>query len=116
MSLRRTVLVLMVGLFACMLPACVNEHIAPDPKAVYNQRFDLPEIKRRAKDLRPGMAKIEVAAIIGAPAESRYDVWIYKSLDRGGLIVPTSSLYVYFDRGVYTHHNTKPVILSETVE
>ena len=43
------------------------------------QAMSLTAVKILANDLSPGMTRAEVLTLLGAPAEYRGDVWVYRS-------------------------------------
>jgi outer membrane protein assembly factor BamE (lipoprotein component of BamABCDE complex) len=81
---------------------------------VYNgghpkQKYDLPQIRKRVKALRPGMPKSEVFILLGSPAEDHGTTWVYLP-DETGYILPTELLEVRFERNRYVSHEFRPVV------
>jgi len=115
-------IVLGMQLFGCKqtLPITAPLHAANltgeawkhEKQIEFNQKYDLNEVKKRAKHLRRGMSKYHVLITLGSPAEKSYDKWVYRS-SRAGLLLPTDRLHVQFQSGRYVRHGTGLVILGE---
>ena len=89
-------LLIVLGLVGC---ATDGPAAAPDREVPLAQRNDLALVSVRAADLRPGMSKAEVYALLGAPAEYGNGTWVYRGADGGELVVR-------FDGDRYTGHGT----------
>jgi hypothetical protein len=83
-----------------------------EPTPTAYQKYPLDEVQKRAKELEPGMPRVQVLLLLGSPAEKQPHQWIYRD-SREGLLLPTSSLVVEFENGKYTRHHTVPVVLGE---
>ena len=79
-----------------------------------NQRYALSDVKKRLKNVQPGMVKMEVMIHLGSPAQISRNTWIYMP-SRSGLLLPTKSLHVNFVNGVYVSHETRPIIFGEQI-
>jgi outer membrane protein assembly factor BamE (lipoprotein component of BamABCDE complex) len=73
------------------------------------QKYEFKEVKRRVKELRPGMTRTEVLIALGSPAEVRGDTWVYLP-DETGYIIPTELLEVRFRGAGYVAHEFKAVV------
>jgi outer membrane protein assembly factor BamE (lipoprotein component of BamABCDE complex) len=79
------------------------------------QKYDLDEVKRRAKDLQPGMAKLDVLLRLGSPAIRENTRWVYLP-SRTGTIIPADALEVRFDTGGrFVETKWQPVIGGERI-
>jgi len=79
------------------------------------QKYELDEIKDRAKDLRPGMAKLDVLLRLGSPAIRDNERWVYLP-SRTATFIPGEALEVRFDeRGRYIKTQWQPVIGGERI-
>ena len=77
-----------------------------------SQKYDYKEVKRLAKQLRPGMAQIDVMILLGSPAQRQADRWIYLP-SKPTFLLPTEGLEVRFRRGMYESYKTTPIIFGE---
>jgi outer membrane protein assembly factor BamE (lipoprotein component of BamABCDE complex) len=98
------VLVLAAGLWGCAS--------GPTQATHPNQKYPLDDVKRRLKDINPGMSKMEVMIFLGSPAQLSRNVWVYQS-NRAGILIPAESLHVNFVDGVYVSHQFKTIILGK---
>ena len=76
---------------------------------VRNQYNSYSVVKERSEELRTGMNKYEVLALLGSPAEQKQNVWIYLP-DRVAVIVPAESMHVNFERGLYIEHKFNLIV------
>jgi len=98
-------------LVACLLSGCAATQ--PDADAVVNQKYDLPVVRKRIKQLEPGMSKFQVMGIIGSPAEYRGETWVYLPRERGAAVVPAAAVHVKFEHGRYVSHRDQPIVLGQ---
>lgn len=89
-------------------PADANTYDGPPP----NQKYTLDEVKKRARQLQVGMDRIDVAILLGSPAEIGPTTWRYLP-SRPGFLLPTEILEVEFSGRRYVSHRTRAVILGE---
>ena len=100
------VLALVIGLGGCSSGPADSVHP--------NQRYALKDVKKRLKDVEPGMTKMEVMIHLGSPAQISRNTWIYMP-SRSGILLPSQALHVNFVNGVYVSHETKAIILGEQI-
>ena len=76
------------------------------------QKYDYQTVRERAKQLRPGMSKLEVVLLLGSPAQKEPTVWRYMQ-KRDGLLLPSEALHVHFQGNAVVDHKYVPIILGE---
>ncbi len=79
-----------------------------------NQKYEIGEVISRARQLEPGMAKLDVLLRLGSPAERHGDHWLYLPSDPG-VLIPQQALVVKFERGRYLLHKKQLVTLGERI-
>lgn len=101
---------------AALLCGCHTESVETETYAGQpaNQKYDFDEVKKRAKQLKPGMTGYNVLILLGSPAKKEGDAWVYLP-SRTGAILPAEALQVNFERGRYVSHKFQPIIGAERV-
>ena len=114
---------LMVGLLSIVLPmagvGCKPTPVGDDAAVGsdrYYQKYELSEVRKRAKELKPGMSKGQVLIILGSPAIKAQSHWDYVD-NRPGAIIPAMTLRIEFDEaGVYVKKRDVAVVFGGNVE
>jgi outer membrane protein assembly factor BamE (lipoprotein component of BamABCDE complex) len=104
-----------VMLIVFLLVGCV-ERDAENGRlwSLRNQQYPLKEVKKNLPHLQVGMTKVRVSFLLGSPAESSDEKWLYLS-ERPALLVPGEALMLEFDSGRYLRHKFIPVLLGEPI-
>jgi hypothetical protein len=79
-----------------------------------NQKYTYDEVKGKLPQLQKGMAKAQVMIILGSPAQSYEDLWVYLP-DRPAFYVPGEGVVIEFENGRYTKHRFGLIILGNPV-
>ena len=80
-----------------------------------NQKYDFDVVRQRAENVRPGMSKLQVLAILGSPAIREPNLWRYLP-DRSGYVIPTQALQVEFNNNVVVRQHIVPIVLGAPVQ
>ncbi|MEM6749605.1 MAG: hypothetical protein AAGA57_06450 [Planctomycetota bacterium] len=94
------------------LGACVGPPRDADGQieGITAQRYPLELVLERARQIPIGTSRARVMAALGSPAYDEFEYWRYVD-NRPGVVAPTKEVHVYFERGVYTGYEVRPVVL-----
>ena len=87
---------LCAALALLVLASCVN--VDPETGKTIprgNQRYEYAKVKEMAERLQKGMTRLQVLTLLGSPAETKDNVWIYLP-ERPAVLVPSSALRLSF--------------------
>ena len=102
-------------LIALILSGCVSaDPITGKTLPRDGQTYEFATVEKQAEQLKDGMNKYDVLALLGAPAKARENgnVWVYLP-ERAAVLVPSRSLQLEFKDNILVKHGYSAIVLGQ---
>lgn len=100
---------------ALILSGCVHaDPITGKTLPRGEQTYEFAIVEKNAEQLKAGMNKYDVLALLGAPAQASNngDTWIYLP-ERAAVLIPSRGLRLEFNNGVLVKHGYSAIVLGQ---